>query len=58
MGLMRPVQFLAGLIGVPLAGWIYDTTDSYDLAWKFFCGVYLAASLAVAALRVRRAPRV
>ena len=57
LGLMRPVQFLVGLIGVPLAGWIYDTTGSYDLAWKFFCGVYIVASLLIAALRVQRAPR-
>jgi MFS family permease len=56
LGLMRPVQFLVGLIGVPLAGWVYDTTGSYDLAWKFFCGVYIVASLLIAALRVRRAP--
>ncbi|MBW1683637.1 MAG: MFS transporter [Deltaproteobacteria bacterium] len=57
MGLMRPVQAPLGLIGVPLAGWIYDTTGGYDLAWKFFCGVYVVASLLVAALSVRRAPR-
>jgi MFS family permease len=56
MGLMRPVQFTIGLIGVPLAGWIFDTTGSYDLAWKFFCGVYVVASLLIAALSVRRAP--
>ena len=56
MGLMRPVQFLAGLIGVPLAGWIYDTTGGYDLAWKFFCGVYVTASLLIVALRVRPRP--
>jgi MFS family permease len=57
MGLMRPVQFTIGLIGVPLAGWIFDTTGSYDLAWKFFCGVFVVASLLIAALRLRRAQR-
>ena len=56
LGLMRPVQFSLNLIGIPLAGWIYDTTGSYDLAWRFFCGVYIAAGLGVAALRVQRAP--
>jgi MFS family permease len=56
LGLMRPVQFSLNLIGVPLAGWIYDTTGSYDVAWRFFCGVYIVASLGVAALRVQRAP--
>jgi MFS family permease len=55
LGLMRPAQFTVGLIGVPLAGWIFDTTGSYDLAWKFFCGVYVVASLLIAALNVRRA---
>jgi len=57
LGLMRPVQFLIQPIGVPLAGWIYDTTGGYDLAWKLFCGVYVAASLLIVALRVPRAPR-
>jgi MFS family permease len=54
MGLMRPVQVPLQLIGVPLAGWIYDATGGYDLAWKFFCGVYVAASLLIAALRGKR----
>lgn len=27
-----------GIIGTPLAGWIYDTTGSYTAAW-IFCGV-------------------
>jgi cyanate permease len=57
MGLMRPVQFLAGLIGVPLAGWIFDSTGSYDLAWQFFCGVYIAASLVVVTPRLQHARR-
>jgi len=52
MGLMRPVQFLIQPIGVPLAGWIYDTTGSYDQAWQLFCGVYVVAGLLIAALRV------
>jgi MFS family permease len=57
LGLMRPVQFLIQPIGVPLAGWIYDSTGGYDLAWKFFCGVYIVAGLLIAALSVRRGPR-
>ena len=56
MGLMRPVQFLIQPIGVPLAGWIFDTTGGYDLAWQLFCAVYVAAGLLIAALRVRHAP--
>ena len=56
LGLIRPVQFSFNLIGIPLAGWIHDTTGSYDVAWKIFCGVYIVASLMVAALRVQRAP--
>jgi MFS family permease len=56
MGLMRPVQFLIQPIGVPLAGWIFDTTGSYDAAWQIFCGVYIAAGLLIAALRVPHAP--
>jgi MFS family permease len=43
MGLLRPVQMPIHLLGVPLAGWIFDTTGSYDIAFQIFAAFYLAA---------------
>ena len=51
-GLLRPVQVPITALGVPLAGWIYDMTGSYDLAFRLFVGVYAAAALIVTGLRV------
>jgi len=51
-GLLRPVQLPISIIGVPLAGWIYDSTGSYALAFQIFIGFYLAASLLIGALRL------
>ena len=56
LGLMRPVQVPLHVLGIPLAGWIHDTTGSYDLAWRIFLGVYLAASLMIFGLRPQPAP--
>jgi len=36
MGLMSVVSQLAGLISPVLAGWIFDVTGSYNLAWRLF----------------------
>jgi MFS family permease len=55
MGLLRPVQMPIHVLGIPLAGWIYDVSGSYDTAFRVFVASYLAACLAVLALRVRPA---
>lgn len=47
MGLMRPAMFPIQIIGVPLAGWVYDTTGSYDPAFYTFLVLYLVAALVV-----------
>src|SRR5690606_20000310 len=35
MGLMRPMMLPLQVSGLPLAGWVYDATGSYD--WAFGC---------------------
>jgi MFS family permease len=57
LGLMRPVQLPLHALGIPLAGWIHDSTGSYDLAWRIFLGVYVAASLVIFGLRPQPASR-
>lgn len=52
MGLMRPVQVPLHVVGIPLAAWIHDTTGSFELAFRIFLGIYLASTLALAALRL------
>jgi MFS family permease len=52
-GLLRPVQLPISIIGVPVAGWIFDSTGSYALAFQLFIGFYVAASLLIGALRLK-----
>jgi len=54
LGLLRPFQVPISALGVPLAGWIYDATGSYQSAFQLFAGVYVVAALIVAGLRVDR----
>ena len=54
MGLLRPVMIPIAALGVPFAGWIYDRTGSYQVAFRVFVGVFLVASAAIATLRLRR----
>jgi len=43
MGLLRPVQIPVHMLGVPLAGWIFDSTGSYRAAFQIFAGFYIVA---------------
>ncbi len=52
LGLLRPMQVPLHALGIPLAGWIYDATGSYDAAFRVFAGCYLAACGVMLALRV------
>jgi MFS family permease len=52
MGLMSPVMIPVMSIGIPYAGWIFDRTGSYAIAFRTFIGVYALAGLVLAALRI------
>ena len=44
LGMMRPAMFPVQIIGIPLAGWVYDTTGSYAQAFMFFLLLYVIAA--------------
>jgi len=47
LGLMRPAMFPIQILGVPFAGWVFDTTGSYALAFQVLLGLYLVAGVAI-----------
>ena len=49
LGSMRPAMFPLQIVGVPLAGWIFDVTGSYDPAFGLLIGAYALAGIAVLA---------
>lgn len=51
MGLMTPCMLPLQVSGVPFAGYVYDTTGRYDLAFKTFLGLHVLASLSLLVLR-------
>ena len=42
-GITMPTILLASAFGAPLVGYIYDTTDGYELAWKTLMAIYVMA---------------
>ncbi len=50
-GWMLGMNMLGSITGPPLAGWVYDTWNSYQGIWFIFAGVALLASLSVLAIR-------
>jgi MFS family permease len=47
LGLMRPAMFPIQILGVPFAGWVFDTTGSYVLAFQILFVLYAIAAVAV-----------
>ena len=56
LGLLRPVTMPVQMLGIPLAGWIYDTRGSYDLAFQVFVVTYVAAIGLIGALQLGQRP--
>lgn len=52
LGAMRPPMSVIHLLGVPFAGWVYDTTGSYDPAFLTFLGLYCVTAVVVLGIRV------
>jgi MFS family permease len=51
LGALRPAMFPIQIIGVPLAGWIFDTSGSYTPAFTIFLALYLTAALVATQFR-------
>jgi MFS family permease len=52
LGAMRPPMAIIHLLGVPFAGWVYDSTGSYEPAFLTFLGLYAVTTLVVMGIRV------
>jgi MFS family permease len=47
LGLATGVVYVGSLIGTPLAGWIYDTYGSYQVAWFIMAGMAFAGMISL-----------
>lgn len=54
LGALRPAMFPIQIIGVPLAGWIFDSTGSYRPAFTTFLVFYAVAALLATRFREHR----
>ena len=52
IGAMNPVMLPIRVLGIPFAGWIYDRTGSYDIAFLTFIGLCSLSILVLAFLRL------
>ncbi len=52
IGLMGPMMIPFQTLGIPFAGWVFDTTGSYNTAFATFLGLYAAAAAILTFLRV------
>ena len=54
MGLLRPAMLPVQGATTPLAGWIYDQTGSYLLAFQLYFFAWLVAAIAIALVKTQR----
>lgn len=54
LGALRPAMFPLQIVGVPLAGFIFDTSGSYQPAFMTFIGIYVVAALLATQFREHR----
>ena len=47
MGFVSGIMMIGHVTGAPLAGWVYDTWDSYQGAWLVYSAIALLATLLV-----------
>ena len=47
LGLMLGINMIGGIIGPPLAGWVYDNWGSYQGIWFVFAGLSMVALISV-----------
>ena len=52
LGAMRPPMAIIHLLGVPFAGWVYDSTGTYEPAFLTFLVLYAVTTLVVLGIRV------
>ena len=52
MGLMIPVMVPIHILGIPYAGWVFDRTGSYEIAFLTFIGLCVVSILVLAFLRL------
>ncbi|MFC1956454.1 MFS transporter [Chloroflexota bacterium] len=51
LGWMLGINMLGSITGPPVAGWVYDTWNSYQGIWFIFAGVALVTLLSILAVR-------
>ena len=53
-GFLIGINMLGGIIGSPLAGWVYDNWGSYDGIWFFFAGLSIVAIILIITIHPAR----